>query len=54
MGMVNKGIFDMPQEKMKKMGIQSTKLWIGMAKEVLRFLRKNAIKYTIHQWLQPR
>ena len=53
-GTPNKGIFDLPQEKRKKMGIQSTKIWIGMAEEVLRLHRENAIKYTIHQWLQPR
>ena len=53
-GTKNQGIFDMPKEKRQNMGIQSTKLWIGMAEEVLRLHRETATKLTIHQWLQHR
>jgi hypothetical protein len=53
-GTKNGGIFDLPLEKRQKMGIHSTKLWIGMAEEVLRLHRENATKLTLHQWLQNR
>ena len=53
-GTKNQGIFNMPKEKRQNMGIQSTKLWIGMAEEVLRLHRETATKLTIHQWLQHR
>ena len=52
-GHKNKQIFDMPMKKRMKMGVQSTKLWIGMAEEVLKLHRENATKLTLDQWLQP-
>ena len=45
-------IFDMPLAKRLLMGIQSSKIWVGMAEEVLKMNREMAIKHTIHQWLQ--
>ena len=50
----NKAIFDMPLKKRLRLGIQSTKLWVGMAEEVLRMDRENATKNTIVHWLQHR
>ena len=48
-----KRLFSMPMCKRLNMGIQSTKLWVGMAEEVLRLHREKATQLTINQWLQP-
>ena len=45
-------IFDMPLAKRLLMGVQSSKIWVGMAEEVLKMNRERAIKHTIHHWLQ--
>jgi hypothetical protein len=50
----NKKIFDMPLKKRLTMGIQSTKLWIDMAEEVLRLDRETATKNTLDMWLMDR
>ena len=50
----NKSIFDLPLKKRLNMGLQSTKLWVGLAEEVLRLDRESATKYTIVHWLQDR
>ena len=52
-GHPNKKIYDMPMKKRLRMGIQSTKIWVGLAEEVLRLHRENATKNTLHHWLQP-
>ena len=50
----NKAIFELPLKKRLKMGLQSTKIWVGMAEEVIRMDRENAIKNTIDHWLHDR
>ena len=52
-GKKQKKIFDMPIKKRLLLGIQSTRLWVGMAEEVLRMDREMATKYNITHWLQP-
>ena len=52
-GKKQKKIFDMPLKKRLLLGIQSTRLWVGMAEEVLRMDREMATKYNITHWLQP-
>ena len=52
-GTQNFKIFDMPMYKRLRFGIQSITLWVGMAEEVLKLHRENAVKNTIHHWLQP-
>ena len=47
------GVFSMPILKRLRLGLHSTKLWVGMAEEVLRLHRERAIKNTLHHWLQP-
>ena len=46
-------IYDMPLKKRLGMGIQSSRIWVGMAEEVLRLQREKATKNTLHHWLQP-
>ena len=48
-----KKIFDMPLKKRLLLGIQSTRLWVGLAEEVLKMNREMATKYNIVHWLQP-
>ena len=52
-GTNNYKIFDMPLYKRLRFGIQSITLWAGMAEEVLKLHRENAVKNTLHHWLQP-
>ena len=48
-----KGVFSMPILQRLRLGLQSTTLWVGMAEEVLRLNREQAIKNTLHHWLEP-
>lgn len=52
-GTKNYKIFDMPQYKRLRFGIQSITIWVEMAEEVLRLHRENMARNTIHTWLQP-
>ena len=46
-------VFNMPLRQRLRMGVQSSKLWVGLAEEVLRRQRENREKNTLHHWLQP-
>ena len=52
-GEKQKKVFGMPMNKRLLLGIQSTRLWVGLAEEVLRMDREMATKYNITHWLQP-
>ena len=42
-GSKNLSIFDMPLYKQSRFGVQSITLWVGMAEEVLKLHRENAV-----------
>ena len=46
-------IYDMPQKKRLGMGIQSSRIWVGMAEEVLKLHREKSTLNTIDHWLNP-
>ena len=52
-GRPNFKIFEMPLHKRLMMGIQSSKIWIGMAEEAIRLHRENATMNTLDRWLNP-
>ena len=52
-GQYNKKVFNMPLKKRLRMGIQSSKIWVGLAEEVLRLNREKATRNKLFNWLEP-
>ena len=52
-GKTRRRVFNLPLKKRLGMGIQSSKLWINLAEEVLRIHREKRTNNTLHHWLQP-
>ena len=52
-GVTRRRVFNIPLQKRLGMGIQSSRLWVSLAEEVLRRHRETITKNTLHHWLQP-
>ena len=52
-GVTRRRVFNIPLKKRLGMGIQSSRLWVSLAEEVLRRHRETITKNTLHHWLQP-